>query len=76
MFVWMTDALSNACSSTNQVRGSYGLIECMERYISSEGKEGSTFVVMGSLQMTSNVLDSVAVSTRHRGINETMEMRV
>jgi hypothetical protein len=48
----------------------------MERYVSSEGKEGSTFVVMGSLQMTSNVLDSVAVSTRHRGINETMEMRV
>ena len=48
-----------------QVRGPYGLIESLERYVLAEGKEGSTLVVMGSLQMTSNVLDSVVVGLSH-----------
>ena len=38
----------------------------MERYVLAEGKEGSTLVVMGSLQMTSNVAGAAAVAVGQR----------
>ncbi|GAX80160.1 hypothetical protein CEUSTIGMA_g7598.t1 [Chlamydomonas eustigma] len=44
------------------VRGSHGLLSCMERYVATECKPGATLVVMGSVQITSNVFDSVVAS--------------
>jgi hypothetical protein len=34
----------------------------MERYVASECRPGATVVIMGSMQITSNVFDSVVVS--------------
>ncbi len=44
-----------------QVRGQHGLLGCMERYVDSDCRPGATLVVMGSVQITSNVFDSVVV---------------
>ena len=50
--------------SMEQVRGAYGLLDCMERYVAAECKPGSTLAVMGSVKVTSNVFDSVVVRLR------------
>jgi hypothetical protein len=52
-----------ACSI--KVRGSHGLLECMEQYVVSECKPGATLAVMGSVELTSNVFESAVVSLFH-----------
>ena len=54
-------AFFNPCLYCVQVRGSSGLLECMEQYVISECKPGATLAVMGSVELTSNVFDSVVV---------------
>jgi hypothetical protein len=41
------------------VRGPSGLLDCMEKYVMQQCKAGDVMVCMGSMQITSSVLDSV-----------------
>uniref|UniRef100_A0A7R9VV27 Uncharacterized protein n=1 Tax=Chlamydomonas euryale TaxID=1486919 RepID=A0A7R9VV27_9CHLO len=44
------------------VRGHSGLLDVMERYVADVASSGTALVVMGSMQITSSVFDSVAGS--------------